>query len=366
MKKSLLALAVLGAFAGTASAQSSVTIYGVLDMSIAKNSCGDPGQLCAVNPGAPAGKAWTMQQSTTSRLGFRGNEDLGGGLSAQFQIEHRFNPDTGAQNQTPFWNGRSYVQLSSAAAGAVYLGREYTPAFWVELKSDPFGNDGVGQTGVGINWAGYMTPDFASGVTGTGGTPPTSPVQAAWPAGGSARTSNTVGYKTPSLGGLTANVAVSLSEATQQGRNLGFNAEYAAGPIYAGLGYEKITDGASDGRGVVNLALHYNLGFVKPMFYFAKSKVGPNGDFSNKVYLLAASAPLGNGLLKFGYSRISFDSALNFAEDKHTKLGLGYNYNLSKRTNLYFDLGSATGVANGTGVKGERSTAYAVGLRHTF
>ena len=166
MKKSLLALAVLGAFAGTASAQSSVTIYGVVDMSIARNNCvATAANPCAVNAGAPAGDAWTMQQSTTSRLGFRGNEDLGGGLSAQFQIEHRFNPDTGAQNQTPFWNGRSYVQLTSAAAGSVYLGREYTPAFWVELKSDPFGNDGVGQTGVTYMWAGYMTPDSASGVT---------------------------------------------------------------------------------------------------------------------------------------------------------------------------------------------------------
>lgn len=357
MKKSLLALAVLGAFAGTAAAQSSVTIYGVLDQSIAKRNDCSP---CAVNPGAPGSDAWVMQQSTTSRLGFRGNEDLGGGLSAQFQIEHRFNPDTGAQNQAPFWNGRSYVQLTSASAGAVYLGREYTPAFWVQLKSDPFGNDGVGQTGVGINWAGYFTPDSASGVT---------PVAPAWPTNGSARTSNTVGYKTPSLGGLTANVAVSLAETTGQGRNVGFNAEYAAGPLYAGLGYERINDGANDGQGVLNLAVHYNLGFIKPMFYFAKSKVGPQGDFSNKVYLLSASAPLGNGLVKFGFSRISLDSSLNLAEDKHTKVGLGYNYNLSKRTNLYFDLGSATGVAAVAGVglvKGERSTAYAVGVRHTF
>lgn len=352
MKKSLLALAVLGAFAGTAAAQSSVTIYGVLDMSIAKRNDCSP---CAVNPGAPANDAWTMQQSTTSRLGFRGNEDLGGGLSAQFQIEHRFNPDTGAQNQTPFWNGRSYVQLTSASAGAVYLGREYTPAFWVQLKSDPFGNDGVGQTGVGINWAGYMTPDAASGVT-------TVP-QAAWPGGGSARSSNTIGYKTPNMGGLTANVAVSLAEATGQGRGVGFNAEYSAGPIYAGLGYEKINDGTADGNGVVNLAFHYNLGFIKPMIYFAKGDVGT---LSNKVILLSASAPLGNGLVKFGVSRLTLDLPSTAAEDKHTKIGLGYNYNLSKRTNLYFDLGSATGVANVTGVKGERSTAYAVGVRHTF
>ena len=358
MKKSLLALAVLGAFAGTAAAQSSVTIYGVVDMSIAKRNDCNP---CAVNPGAPGSAAWTMQQSTTSRLGFRGNEDLGGGLSAQFQIEHRFNPDTGAQNQTPFWNGRSYVQLTSATAGAVYLGREYTPAFWVELKSDPFGNDGVGQTGVTYLWAGYMTPDVASGVT-------TNP-QAAWPAGGSARSSNTVGYKTPNFGGLTANVAVSLSEATQQGRNLGFNVEYAAGPIYAGLGYEKITDGNSDGRGVMNLAVHYDLGMVKPIFYFAKSKVGANGNLSNKVYSLAATAPLGNGVLKAAYTRISFDSGFNLAEDKLSKVGLGYNYNLSKRTKVYAfytQVDNKDNAAYAVSVAGTKFSSLAAGVRHNF
>ena len=338
MKKSLLALAVLGAFAGTAAAQSSVTIYGLVDMSVAKrNDCAP----CAINPGAPGTTAWTMQHSSQSRLGFRGNEDLGGGLSAQFQIEHRFNPDDGSLvNGNAFWQGRSYVQLTSAAAGSVYLGREYTPAFWVQLKSDPFGNDGVGQTGVGINWAGYQTPS---------------------PTGNGARSSNTVGYKTPNLGGLTANVAVSLAESNGQGRGLGFNAEYAAGPIYAGLGYEKITDGTFDGQGVVNVAFHYDLGFVKPMVYFAKSKTGTNGDVSNKVVLLSASAPLGNGVLKFGFSKVSYDAGY----DAHKKVGLGYNYNLSKRTNLYFDLGSATGRA-ATGVEGERSTAYAIGGRHTF
>jgi predicted porin len=357
MKKSLLALAVLGAFAGAAAAQSSVTIYGVIDMSVAKRNDCSP---CAVNPGAPSSDAWTVQQSTTSRLGFRGNEDLGGGMSAQFQIEHRFNPDTGAQNQTPFWNGRSYVQLTTGA-GAVYLGREYTPAFWVQLKSDAFGNDGVAQTGVGINWAGYFTPDSASGVTGV------SPV---WPTQGSARTSNTIGYKTPKMGGLTANIAMSLAETTGQGRNLGFNAEYAAGPLYAGFGYEKVSKGANDGIGVMNFAVHYDMGFVKPVLYFAKSKVGPNGDFSNKSILLGATAPLGNGLLKFGYSRISLDGAFTGNTDKHTKLGLGYNYNLSKRTNLYVDLGRATGIASisnaGVVTKGETSTAYALGVRHTF
>src|ERR1700704_712787 len=125
MKKSLLALAVLGAFAGAASAQSSVTVYGSLGLAVTKGN----GGTAPNNNGNGTSKAWIEKQSNGSRLGFRGNEDLGGGLSAQFQIEHRFNPDEGVLNNPSFfWQGRSYVQLSSASVGRIYLGRDYTPA----------------------------------------------------------------------------------------------------------------------------------------------------------------------------------------------------------------------------------------------
>ncbi|WP_395693437.1 porin [Piscinibacter sp.] len=125
-----------------------------------------------------------------------------------------------------------------------------------------------------------------------------------------------------------------------------------------------------EGLEMVEEKARFDLGMVKPIFYYAKSKVGAGGNLSNKVYSLAATAPLGNGVLKAGYTRLSLDSGWGVAEDKLTKLGLGYNYNLSKRTNLYFDLGSASGAASlataAPGNKGERSTAYAIGLRHQF
>ncbi|HEX6364001.1 MAG TPA: porin, partial [Albitalea sp.] len=143
MKKSLLALAVLGAFAGAASAQSSVTIYGSIDLGIAKSNGGTAGNSGGAAGNGAQARAYTLQHANTNRLGFRGNEDLGGGMSAQFQIEHRFNADTGTLNDpNVFWQGRSYVQLSHAAAGRVYLGRDYGPAFWPAVKSDPFGWDG--------------------------------------------------------------------------------------------------------------------------------------------------------------------------------------------------------------------------------
>ncbi len=330
MKKSLLALAVLGAFASAASAQSSVTIYGSLDMSVAKSNGGT-----APNPGAPGSKAWTVQQSNGSRLGFRGNEDLGGGLSAQFQIEHRFSPDTGAVgNPNSFWQGRSYVQLTSAAIGSVYLGRDYTPAFWPAVKSDPFGWDGVGQAGTG-QYANYLTPD----VTGAG-----------------VRASNTVGVKSANFGGLTVQAAVGLSETSGLGRNQGFNVEYAGGPLYAALGYEKVSKGSNDGTGLVNLALHYNLGFVKAIGYYARSKTGLNGVDSNKSYMLGATAPLGTGLVKAMYYRVDPAGSNN----NRSKIGLGYDYQLSKRTGLYADLG----VARGDNLT--NNNAYAFGVKHTF
>ena len=340
MKKSLVALAVLGALAGTASAQSSVTIYGVLDMGIQKTNGGT-----ATNPGAVAGangKAYQLRQSTTSRLGFRGTEDMGGGLSAQFQIEHRFQPDTGAQNNPgSFWEGRSFVQLTSAGLGSIYLGRDYNPAFWIQLKSDPFGNDGVGTPTVGNTYAGYTASDFA--VTGNA-------------AALSARTSNTIGVKTASFGGLTAQGAISLSENTQQGRLMAFNVEYASGPIYAGGAFEKFNDGSRDGTSLMNFAVHYNLGFVKPMVYYAQSKTGLNGRDKNHVWMLAATAPLAGGTVKAMWYKVD----PRFANNTRTKLGLGYNYNLSKRTNLYADMGLARedGRTN--------NNAFGFGVRHMF
>jgi predicted porin len=347
MKKSLLALAVLGAFAGAATAQSSVTIYGSIDLAIAKSNGGTAG-----NNGGPAGasKAWTMQQSNGSRLGFRGNEDLGGGLSAQFQIEHRYTPDDGAANAV-FWAGRSYVQLSSATMGRVYLGREYTPAFWPAVKSDPFGWDGVGQLG-SLQWGGYLSP----------GNP-----------NGGVRSSNTIGYKTPNMGGLTAQAAFGLSETTNAGRNNGFNVEYGAGPIYAAVGIERISKGANDRRGLVNFALHYDFGVAKVMGYYARAKVGAatnahaGGLESNKVFSLGVLAPVGPGNLKAAVLRLDPQgNNPNGGSNQTTKYAVGYDYALSKRSFIYGDVGVTRGGVTAGASQLTNNNTFALGVKHTF
>lgn len=334
MKKSLLALAVLGAFAGAASAQSSVTIYGLLDQGVYKGNGGT-----ATNPGANGtSKAWQVKQAAGSRLGFRGNEDLGGGLSAQFQIEHRFTPDDGAA-ATPFWAARSYVQLTSATVGAVYLGREYTPEFWVMVKSDPFGWDGVGQVS-SLQQAGFANTNGSNGV----------------------RTNNTVGYKTPNLGGLTANAAVGLAEgATGANRHQALNVEYTGGPIYAGFAYAKLTEGvaaaATDGNSLINAAFHYNFGPAKLITYVARGKTNAGRD-TNKAVELAGTVNIGSGVLKVAAIRLDPQGD----DNSLTKFGLGYNYFLSKRTNLYVDFGQTKSDVAGV----TNNSAYAVGVKHTF
>ena len=336
MKKSLLALAVLGAFAGAASAQSSVTIYGLLDLAISKGNGGTSGAGASADVmagGNGLSKAYLERQSASSRLGFRGTEDLGGGLSAQFQIEHRFTPDDGAAAGT-FWAGRSYVQITSAPVGSLYMGREYTPAFWPAVKTDPFGWDGVGQVG----FAQYARFRSASSAI---------------------RTANTVGFRSASFGGLTVQGAVGLGEAVN-GRDAGGNVEYSGGPIYFGLGFEKISNGpvAQAGNQMINVGGAYDLGFIRPALYFASTKTGVGSTAKNKDIMFALTAPIGAGKLKFAISRMDPQGATN----NETHIGIGYDYALSKRTGVYVDYGQGKSQVAGLTV----NRAAAVGMKHTF
>jgi hypothetical protein len=134
MKKSLLALAVLSAFAGVASAQSSVQLFGTLDV----------GGKYLKNDGRS--KQWSEETDgiNSSEIRFQGIEDLGGGLKAGFNLRSGINPDTGTSN-AKFWNRRATVSLYSNC-GDLRLGRDYVPTFWTGLF-DPFGYNGIGSAG---------------------------------------------------------------------------------------------------------------------------------------------------------------------------------------------------------------------------
>lgn len=337
MKKSLIALAVLGAFAGAASAQSSVTIYGLLDQGIAKSNDGT-----SVNPGSgdSTGNKWALQQGAASRLGFKGVEDLGGGLSAFFDFQHRFNPDTGSQSASAFWHAKSVVGLKGGF-GTVTLGRDYVVAFWPAVNADPWGWDTVGQFGQKYTFANYGARDT------------------------SIRNNNQIAYTTPSFGGLTVTGAVDLAEgggaATGLGRAFGFNAEYKGGPIYAAVGYDKtdvldngILPAGSSDPSLVVASFAYDFGVVRPVALYARAK-DLAGETQSSI-MVGLTAPIGNGTLKAGFARYKD----NADDTTGKKIAVGYFYSLSKRTTIYGDVGSAKDTDE------SRTTSFDLGVKHTF
>jgi len=199
MKKSLLALAALTAFAGAASAQSSVTLFGVIDVSARYVEYGDTSQYQLATDG-----------NASSRLGFRGVEDLGGGLKAGFWLEGAVAADNGqASGQT--WQRRATVSLMGGF-GEIRLGRDYTPTFWNWTVFDPFGTVGVGAaTNLGLEIAG-ITPGGSYGTL--------------------VRADNTFGYFLPSgLGGFYGQAMITLGEGNIGNKYYGGRLGWASGPF---------------------------------------------------------------------------------------------------------------------------------------
>jgi predicted porin len=321
MKKSLLALAVLGAFAGAASAQSSVTLYGRVDLSVGKGA---------------GVEAKSLANGSGSRFGVRGVEDLGGGLQALFNIEHRYNADTGAQsNALRFWQGRSLVGLQGGW-GQVVLGREYTTAFLQsQLVADPWGWDTV----------------VAGTLGGSGGNTTVT-------GGGIAtvRNDSSVTYKV-SFGGFT--VGAQVAEATDAITNvpnkpMNFAISYAGGPFTAGLGYEQTGAEVLDEAKWLTANLAYNFGRFKVGGFYGTGTTALGVD--RDAYMLTGTAPIGAGEFRISYGVLEDDSV---ADELAKVFAIGYHYSLSKRTTIYID-------AINDGAQLTSKTGYDFGIKHNF
>ena len=367
MKKSLVALAAL-AFVGVASAQSSVTLFGVMDAAVEHVSGSGVGSVTRLVSGANA----------TSRVGFRGTEDLGGGLNASFWLEAGMYADNGTgqtlsvNNQTVTTvgiNRRSTVSLAGNF-GEVRLGRDYTPFFWNETVFDPFGSVGVG---AGLNLIQGLGA-FAKVQTVT-------------------RASNSVGYFLPSnLGGFYGQAMYAMGEnssttvptlanpnANSKAGNLAsLRVGYANGPVNVGLGYGQTKAvvastpaGAPGDYKVTNMGGSYNFGPAKVMALWNQEKTGVATAWGakNTTYLLGVSVPVGAGEIKASYLRAKTDTnAL-----KGNLYAVGYVYNLSKRTAVYTtyarisNSGSVASFTNGvTPTLGGNAQGLDIGLRHSF
>ena len=335
MKKSLIALAVL-AVSGMASAQSTVTLYGLLDTYVGsvKSKGGVPGTLTqtVVNSGG----------IQTSRFGFKGSEDLGGGLKANFVLEAGFNMDTGAipnngPTNTTLFSRNSWVGLSGGF-GEVKIGKMWTAY-----------DDLVG-SGISAFNANVFAPSsrvFSSANNYND------------------RPGNAISYATPDFGGITAAATYSFGEnktaAASAGRVAAFNVAYAGGPVFVGLAYQtEKANGAATTAKFTQLNGSFDLGVAKLLAAYGNVK-NVGGVPKTTEYQIGADFPVGGAFtISGGYAR----SKDEVAGGNVTRKGFGIAglYALSKRTNVYvgFNDTKSTDVAVG------KDRILAAGVRHTF
>ena len=331
MKKSLLALAALTAFTGAVSAQSNVTMYGRIDLSVNKGV-------------GTADRA--ISNGSGSRLGLRGSEDLGGGMAAIFNIEHRFNADTGANSSaTRMWNGRSLVGLKGKF-GQLTLGREYTTAFLgSQLSNDPWGWDTVVSSTPGAGLNSLIT---AGNI-------------------GLIRNDSAVTYNFSTAG---FSFGAQIAEATDaintfQKKPYNFSAGYAAGPVTVNFGYEKTGQVAAAAAQWMTLGGTFNLGVVKLGASVGTGKTAANA--KNQSIMLTAVGTLGQGELRASVGQLTTDPAGAVGKSDLAKgFGLGYHYALSKRTTLYTDYVRNTGTGGVFGLVGTEKNGYDFGIKHNF
>lgn len=334
MKKLVMAAAVLGAFAGTAQAQTSVTLYGIADGDVRFDKT-NIGTLKSIDSGGESGSRW----------GIRGTEDLGGGLKANFIFEQGFDLSDnsvpqgsigggasagfgGASSQPHSSTGSRLFGRTSTVGlagpfGEVRFGRGYNPLFLVQATADPFG-------------AGFVSQISNLYVNNT------------------IRNDNAVYYDTPKFYGVQVSGVYQLGESatnntttTQAKRGndrYGAGVTYANGPIFAGVGYEQIRSNLDTYRvRTYDADVSYDFGFVKPMLGYWRTR-NENGLLTGvrlreQVATAGVTVPFGawTFLGQFSYLRdhSTLNNNVNYGTPTARNYGLGFRYSLSKRTILY-------------------------------
>lgn len=358
MNKTLITLAALGALAATSTttrAQSSVTLSGIADAAVRSVS----------NEGRGSIKSMVSGSLSTSRLVIRGTEDLGGGWSAGFWLEHGIALDTG--NPTGgFWDRRSTVSLSSKRLGELRLGRDFVPSYTAWSRHDPFGYVGVAGSNNLVSSA------------------PQGPIRSAFgtSANTTVRSSNSAQWVLPSgLGGVEGVLMAAAGEggvaANGQHKLFGARLGWAGGPVSVTVAHTRTeNDLTTAGRfGDTTVGGSWNLGFLRLSAAWREFKQAAARQTN---VLVGATVPVGRSDIKLSYVQAGFEGRVGntaIGANEATLLGLGYVYNLSKRTAVYTTAsridndGALTyAVPGGPGglAAGRNSTGYELGLRHSF
>ncbi len=364
MKKTLISLAVLGAVSGVAHAQSSVTIYGIVDAGLVSERGGKAGNVTKVTSGV----------GSASRIGFRGTEDLGGGLSAVFTLEGGFAADTGVGDAAGLFQRQAFVGLVSKDAGSLTLGRQYSPIYnALSQVADPFA----------AGLAGSAKNLFGSGQNAAA--TPNIP-------GGNVRYSNAINYKSVNMSGFAVELQYGVGEQTSSnaGRQLGAGLSYENGPLNVRVAYNNRNNNtvgvAPVGIGHNTLvAANYNFNVVKGFVAYesdrgaqsspipaatAYTAVAVPASKDSDTLLVGLTAPVGaNGTVIASFIRKDDNEAANRDADQWA---LGYTYALSKRTNTYVayakikNKNGASYTVGNNSEAGSGNKAFNLGIKHTF
>jgi predicted porin len=416
MKKSLFAIAAVTAFAGAAQAQSSVTVYGILDVGFQGTSARVPtistqnvaGAVTTVQAHKLQANQFGQSAETSSRLGFRGTEDLGGGMSAFFTAEFGLSPqdqNLSGNAATGLFNRQTFVGLSKKGIGQAAIGTQYTPYFTALGMTDP------GQTNNAIGSVIYPVGNAANaGISSSAMTIRSNNAL-------TVRSDSFAGFR---VGGMYAvnnadrTQSTSLTTSASNGGNTningwGVNADYTWKKLLVVAAYQSFKNETANGTNVtadanlsnlpsaptigsngtvtvngMNLtdnqtyaAATYDFGMLKAFVNWGNRKA--TSSYDSNIYLKRSAQQLGvrsfitpkiEGWASVGNGRYTAfgtgEPTANF-----TGYQLGSNYYLSKRTNLYAIFGSIQSSnvvsSNATGVSGSGgANMYAIGARHTF
>lgn len=335
MNKSLIALAVL-AVSGAASAQSSVTLYGVIDASISSVHVGKLTQT-------------QMDSGTlnTSRFGFKGSEDLGGGLKANFLLEQGFAGDNGAS-------------LGDSQNGTQPLSQAFSRNAYVGLSG------GFGEVRLGKVWSAYDEMKGAFNAAWDSALSPNSGVFYGGAVGGyTYNPRNSVIFFTPDFNGLSAAVSYSLGEnktaAVNAGSVAALNVKYANGPLLLALGHQSERDDSSvSAKKFTRIGGNYNFGMVTLL---ASAGRQTQDSKTTRDWTLGATVPVSGALSVSGGFAGSKDNVAA-GDMKRTGISLAAQYALSKRTSLY---AGYHGTRTAYPVKSDLHTRlYTMGVSHSF
>ena len=386
MKKTLLAAALLAGFAGAASAQSSVTLYGIVDAGLRYTNVSLSNGDGASNFGLGYG------QQSGNRFGLKGVEDLGGGNKATFMLESGFDIGNGTSQQSGRLFGRqSWMGIESNSWGYVRLGRQLNFATeYVGIPVDPFGT-GFGQLNMGAAFGVANTDRISNTIKYQ--TPNMSGFQAG--IGYSFATGNT-GLYTADAGGGTSGTGYNFASSNNT-RQVTLGAKYANGPFYAAASYDKIyaeaglTQGRSASISSWNLAGSYDFKVVKIAAGYGQTRDGAVlGQGGGGAGATLAGSPVGTGDLIFApavgtnsyivgatipvnpVSRVLLSWTMLtpntnmkdiYNAQNQTAYNLAYTYDFTKRTNMYAFVGTMQNVGT---VDTAKSTTVGLGLRHQF